>query len=436
MKIEMNKYLLIFSFLFLFLSFSFNSFSILSNDKYEWSKHEISESLILGRLLNSQNYSILDEGGFPGQYITDSTEYSNRDLRVNNQFKNYFEESKQLKIGYNIYTSQIGGQGVIYSIFQNLFHFTNETNYKIFRYFNTFLFSLVLILFIYWASLKFGTFSSIVLFLFIFFSPWLVLLARSIWWCNWSYLVILVIMLIYVYKCQDIYSFKYYFLYSILIFLKLWFTGFEFITVVLIASTIPMLFFALNNHFVLKKIIKILGLHISIAIIPIFLCIMILIFQNYLLTGNWKDGIMHFLDAFKRRSLDTYEQQIPLLENLQKFRLDMVVAYLGNNAFEIGFLDSKIKIPFLTLILVNIICSLFLVRKNLEKYKNICLVTAYSILAPLSWLVIFNQHAFVHKHIDFMIWYYPYLLFVFLLVGISLNEFSLHFQGFRRRKYI
>ena len=40
-----------------------------------------------------------------------------------------------------------------------------------------------------------------------------------------------------------------------------------------------------------------------------------------------------------------------------------------------------------------------------------------SLLAPLSWFVIFKGHSAIHTHMNPIVWYMPFLLFGFILTG-------------------
>jgi len=43
--------------------------------------------------------------------------------------------------------------------------------------------------------------------------------------------------------------------------------------------------------------------------------------------------------------------------------------------------------------------------------------TWFSILAPLSWFVLFKAHSDVHTHMNFLVWQMPFTLFGFAVVG-------------------
>ncbi|MEW5941462.1 MAG: hypothetical protein AB1750_17490, partial [Chloroflexota bacterium] len=47
--------------------------------------------------------------------------------------------------------------------------------------------------------------------------------------------------------------------------------------------------------------------------------------------------------------------------------------------------------------------------------------TWYSILAPLSWLVIFKAHAYIHIRLAPVIWQLPFILFGIALIGYAIQ---------------
>jgi len=46
-----------------------------------------------------------------------------------------------------------------------------------------------------------------------------------------------------------------------------------------------------------------------------------------------------------------------------------------------------------------------------------------SILAPLSWFVLFKGHSFVHKQQDPIVWFMPFMFYGIGLLGITAEKF-------------
>jgi hypothetical protein len=48
------------------------------------------------------------------------------------------------------------------------------------------------------------------------------------------------------------------------------------------------------------------------------------------------------------------------------------------------------------------------------------LSTWVSILAPLSWFIIFKAHSYIHTHMNYIVWQMPFVLFGSALCGVVL----------------
>ena len=109
---------------------------------------------------------------------------------------------------------------------------------------------------------------------------------------------------------------------------------------------------------------------------------------------------------------------------------DSFTRYLGNNAFNFGF-----KFPFIFLLLLYIACSIFIwfKRRNNRKTMAFLFTSFISFLAPFSWFVIFREHSHVHTHLNFVIWYAPFMIFVFGIYGIAVQTLLGFFSNFANK---
>ena len=48
-------------------------------------------------------------------------------------------------------------------------------------------------------------------------------------------------------------------------------------------------------------------------------------------------------------------------------------------------------------------------------------MTWFSILAPLSWFVVFKAHSFIHTHMNFIVWQMPFTIFGFAVCGLAVK---------------
>lgn len=400
-----------------FLNTQFNMFHLIPHDKFEYSRLEESETLVIGKLINSQHGSVFDDGGFTGTFYYDTI--SGRSAGGKKSYNNYLNHVVSPKFYYDPYKSQIGGQAILYSVFDKIFRLNNKVNISIFRMFNSLALSSLLAFFLIWIKRKSGMAASAVSFILILLNYWIFLYGKSTWWCSWVYFMPFVYGLFFFEKYGSAESRKYIIRFSFLFFVKFWFTGFEFITVFLICSAMPYLYYTFENK--ISFYFQFIKRHFIITVIPMLLSVAFQLFQFKLLTGNFRDGLNHLAEAYLRRSSGdySYEREFAYLNTLKNYHLDIIVRYLGNSFINEDL--THIKIPFAVLIAAGIICSIMLYRKNTE--RRLIAATWFSALAPLSWLTLFKEHAHIHKHIDFFIWYCPFLLLIILLISLTSTSF-------------
>ena len=63
----------------------------------------------------------------------------------------------------------------------------------------------------------------------------------------------------------------------------------------------------------------------------------------------------------------------------------------------------------------------FFIKKS--KIVTLIVTTWFSLLAPLSWLIMFKAAAYIHTHTNFIAFYMPFALFGFAIIGIVLSHF-------------
>ncbi len=400
-----------------FLNTQFNLFHLIPHEKFEYSRLEESETLIIGKLIDSQHGSIFDDGGFTGTFYYDKI--SGRSVGGKKSYNNYLNNVVSPKFYYDPYKSQIGGQAILYSIFEKIFGLDNTLNIFIFRMFNSLALIIILTFFLSWAKRKFGMAAASVSFILILLNYWIFLYGKSTWWCSWVYFMPFVYGLSFFEKYGLAEHRKYILRFSFLFFVKFWFTGFEFITVFLICSAIPYIYYTYENK--ISFYFQFIKRHFIITAIPLFLCVAFQLFQFKLLTGNFKAGLNHLAEAYLRRSSGDYfyEKEFAYLNTFKNYHLDIIIRYMGNSFINEDL--THVKIPFAVLIAAGMICSVLLYKKNTE--KRLVGATWFSAIAPLSWFILFEEHAHIHKHIDFFIWYCPFLILIILLISLALTSF-------------
>ena len=65
---------------------------------------------------------------------------------------------------------------------------------------------------------------------------------------------------------------------------------------------------------------------------------------------------------------------------------------------------------------------------NIEQ-KSLLYVTLISSLAPLSWHILAKAHSYVHTHMNHILWYSPFLLLIFVFIGLTISRLKISFKN-------
>lgn len=414
----------------LFLSFSVNLFKLVGEDNFH-NFDLFSESLVYGKIARSQQDGVFVYGGFTGNNYQLPVDSLNTvfDFAYPRQL-GYLLGEEPTPAGYQTYTSQSGGQAIMYSFFYKLSPLSERTNFRLIKLINAFLVALMFSLFLAWVYRSFGLITASTTLLLITVSPWLVFFGHSLWWSLWSFYLPFVVMLLALenkHSNSDCYPDK-----KILgmlfcaVFVKCFFTGFEFITSTLLASICPVVYYFILDKKSFWSFIRFSFKAGVVCVLAVFSEMLILIVQFKYYMGSFAAGLQHILYSYSKRT--TLDPDDP---DLSKVSLAKVLnTYLDGNILDATtWLPHKTTVPFVALQVLMLIAGVlvFWVSKKKNKlafdneliYKTRALLgaSAFSVLAPFSWFVIFKQHATGHPHLDYIVWYMPFLLFGFMVIG-------------------
>ena len=121
--------------------------------------------------------------------------------------------------------------------------------------------------------------------------------------------------------------------------------------------------------------------------------------------------------------------------SLESNTTQVIVKYINGTFIDVNkYLPSSIpfisrhllKVYYSKLILLFLIMSglLYFLRNRVynenEKRKYLALIFAtwFSILAPLSWFIVFKAHSYIHTHMNFIVWQMPFVFFGFAVCGL------------------
>ena len=386
------------------------------------------ESQVIGRVIRSEKEGIFSEGGLNG-WVRDDSVMKNMtwDEMTYFQFEIY---KKGLKLGpaqFIIYDSQMGGQGMIDALLDKISPFSNTLNLFIFWLIDSFSFAFLLSVFVSWVNKNYGFNASLITFLLLLISPWLTFFGRDLYLVLASFylpFIIMLMLLYYEFKEKTKISLRKLFLLSTgLVFLKLFFSGFEFITTALVMFTVPLFYYLFLSRWKLKFFFKRFTAVVFGAISATIIYAVLFSYQLSTLKGSFWYGFKYMLYCFLKRthgnSADFPEGFKASLETNVRVVLKY---YFDSKAIDIGMVGISFRVLFFVLIIFSL---LSMVSENISpstyinRKRNIALVftTWVSILAPLSWFIIFQAHSYVHLGFDDIVWYMPYCLFGFALIG-------------------
>jgi hypothetical protein len=265
-------------------------------------------------------------------------------------------------------------------------------------------------------------------------SPWVVIFARNLYWCEATwFLPMLVSMFLGKAAFATTAGMLKMMTALFFVFLLKFLCGYEYLTTIYLASCVPIAYYAIRYDYGIRQGIQkaiLSGMVCSLA----FVGAVGIHTHSLSLDGHsgWADIV---LAAKKRLSSDSPEEiakeacksdtDIEACENL-------VVKSLSSNRFSVTakyFLvphffpwidrfQSKVVIAMQDLQKVGfvglIICVVLCWAKLPTAVKP---AIALGFLAPVSWFFIFKGHSYVHYHLNYVLWYLPFIPFCFMALG-------------------
>jgi hypothetical protein len=425
----------------LFMGFAFNTWHVQEEKSFTRFQRD-TESLIIGRLAKSRQDGIFSAGGLTGADIDHSVHDTwITPKEIDHQYLVYFDDIPLEQ--YSPYLSQIGGQGMMYSVLDRLIRISStRTKYEIFQWIASALSAIALTLVILWFYLEFGLTSAILVLLSTVLSQWLIVFGRNLWWSLWAfYLPMLAVMYFLKYKrTPKLDLIRFGVLVSVTVFAKCFFNGYEYITTALVMMTVPFTYYSILDRVDIKQFMKGAVAIITGTSVAILVSIVILILQIGLAEGNAAGGVKHLASTFEKRTYgDTSDFNSEFSASLEASTFGVVRNYINGSYLKIRpngdasdspKAESVIEIRYSYLIVSFVVMSLLAIfawtrNKSIEqRQQDIALVAAtwFSILAPLSWFIIFKSHSYIHTHVNFVVWQMPFTLFGFAVWGVVIKR--------------
>lgn len=400
----------------------------------------IFEPPVIGRLARSAQAGIFSDGALLG--LGDFEVFASENAEtyiwrapsrvIEHQYDAYLN-GKAFQ-NYTRYNSTSGAQGIVLGAFARFGGLPPNVDLKLFRAAEATLSALTLLGLFIWFAGEFGLLSMTLTILFAAFSIMLTLLGGNLYWNLWAFFLPLITLLTLLkrggYPTRTI---------AILLFVtgltKVLFNGFEFVTTAWIMYTVPLVYYAVLDKWTwkdfLKRELSVMGI---LAIVTIA-GLLILATQIASVEGGYSPAVSSILSALNRRSIgDPTEFSGVFQEALRSDLFSVLQTYIhmptlfGRDIpISSALLNSIVQLEIWVWITLFTIASVILLKIAGWEYslrqKALALVAAtwYSILAPLSWLVIFKAHAYIHTRLAPVVWQLPFLFFGIALIGMTVS---------------
>ena len=418
--------LCLFSTILLFLGFDRNLWRLSPAESFS-SFQQDSESLVLGRMVQSRQAGIFSEGALLGWGDAASADLTTDDY--DHQYDVYLSDGEF--DSYFIYKSQSGMQATFFSALDSISPFSPSRNLRIFRALTALMTALTLSALIVWFFLEFGWVTALTVLATMLGSMWVTYYGRNLFYSIWTYFLPMVAVLFLLRRESQGGALKERNLYLLilgLIFFKGLFTGYDFLLPPLGMLATALIYYAIKDSWTFGKASRRIALTAAVSIAGILLSFLVVAAQVGAVTGNFSDGLIHLANTIGRRTVG--ETMDPAQSGIYDLAgaaglWSVLEALLHKSAIMVGI--KYIHLVYFFLAVTVLLLLLFWLRK--ASRTDIALVaTAWiSILSPLSWIVLFKAHAAFHVHTTSIIWHMPFAIFGYALFGQLLTVL------FRRR---
>jgi|GEM_PF-370095 len=420
--------------LFLTLGF-YNNFWKAADQGFYSEFDKSSESLILGRLGMSEREGLFAHGGLTGRFPTPEGKDS-----VLYQYEVYEDQLEVETDVFHTYDSQTGGQAITFALIDIVSPLSNQANVQLYKLLNSALAALVFLLIVFWVYQNFGFGTALITFIFILFSQGITVFARHLYWSLWAFYVpfLAVLAALLVEKRKDIQfsASKMIGLVFLAVLVKFFYTGFEYITTTLIMLVTPFVFYAILDKWPFRKLVNRVLYSAVGSIAAALMSSVFIVLQISAVKGSLASGVDHIVGSFLRRSWgdpnnfsDTYraslESSIPEVLGRYLIRTPAPPFDLQNIFVNFSGADLwKMNYGGLIFLFAAFSVLYFMGKKydfidagDSKKQTALILTCWVSILAPLSWLILFKGHSYIHRVLNYIVWYMPFAILGFAVIS-------------------
>jgi len=423
----------------LFFGFFSNTWRVADQNWFATHQKD-TEAHVMGRMVKSRQDGIFSAGGLNGWGTAKSTDAEwIPSTELGPQYTAYLYELSFEK--FSTYNSQPAGQGMIFSLLDRLIPLSQQTKLRLFYVLTALLSAIALTAIIGWFYEEFGGWVAIFVLCSAVLSQWLTVFGKNLWWSLWAFYLPMIVVMYFLKRYRETLD-QQLIRFGIVIFIavsiKCFINGYEYITTTLVMMMVPFVYYVILNKWSRQQCVKwtlAAGLGSGVAI---FFSFIMLCFQIGAAKDGFMDGVEHIVWSFGKRTYGEAEDFPPVYAaSLNAGTLSVVITYMNGIFFDLNnylsisndFISNfLLKIRYYYLIVLFVVMSVLLFsRSNKEilaerrpHYIALIWTSWFSILAPLSWFVIFKAHSYIHIHMSFLLWQMPFTLFGFAVFGSAL----------------
>ena len=396
------------------------------------------ESLIIGRMVKSRQDGVFSVGGLTGAGIADIQQTWITSNQIDNQYSAYLNRGSFDK--FSPYMSQPGGQGIIFSLLDRHIPLSPQIKLWSFYVLTALLSAIALTAIVGWFYEAFGGWVAIFVISSAVLSQWLTVFGKNLWWSLWAFYLPMIAVMYFLKRYRETLDqqlIRFGILIAIAVFIKCFINGFEYITTTLVMMMVPFVYYVILDKWRGRQCLKwalVAGLGSGVAI---FFSLIMLCFQIGAAKDGFMDGVAHVIWSFGKRTYANAEDYPPVYAaSLEAGTIGVVITYVNGIYFDLNnylsnantfVSDFLLKVRYGYLIVLFIVMSILLFLRHERvmahrQQQHIALIwtTWFSMLAPLSWYVIFKAHSYIHTHMSFLLWQMPFTFFGFAVFGCAI----------------
>ena len=370
-----------------------------------------SEDLIWGRILQMQQGE-QGGGGFLGVYLPQG---------VFGYLKESFLQGS-VEGEWLPYTHQSGLQGTVYggiNLLAKIVLPQPKIRWAMLRFGNSILYIMEMLWLCRWLYKKTGFAAAIVAFSCVLFAGFSLMSMANLYWVNWT---LLLPFLVSTAVCDWIAKEKRHVVIGALLIglatLLKSLCGFEFISSVMIAAELPVIFNLLTSERQDRRFwMQCFGIVALFQLLAFAIAFGIWLLQDYLYLQSWELMKEDVLATISKRT-GLFEEWVPTdnaayAASLQDPRLNVLKFYLTQPVyFNMFSMVHLIVAALLSYGLLLLYAGIYRNHASLAKVKlkqqgKWVIFAFISVLAPASWHILASGHSSIHTHINGMLWLFP-----------------------------